>query len=333
MTETGPTHNAKILVVESSRDAESALQNLLSNEGYTTIVASKVDGLETAECAAPDVVLVDLSVPELGGLDLCRSIKANPGTRDAAVIILSTITDTEIKARGLNVGANDFVEKPFRDVELVARIQAQLRLKLPADGLRQNYADVCERLKQVRDTDGDAVDQGSVVRETKCLICGNEVREIQGIVNQLLIGIHSRLSSRARNDLVLGLHEMILNAIEHGNLGISSGKKAEALESNNYDALIAERSADPQLAKKKVRIEYEFDGSGLRYRITDEGRGFDWQACLERDEPEDLLASNGRGILISRYIFDSVAYNEKGNEVELEKAITEKGRESLETGR
>ena len=72
---------------------------------------------------------------------------------------------------------------------------------------------------------------------------------------------------------------------------------------------------------KTVRIDYEFDGNTAKYRITDEGEGFEWQEFLEDSEPDDLLASNGRGIMISRFIFDRVTYFGKGNEVLLEKDV------------
>jgi CheY-like chemotaxis protein/anti-sigma regulatory factor (Ser/Thr protein kinase) len=316
-------NNGTILVVEDSLEMNDHLDSLLSGEGYTTIRAPKEDGVEKAENAVPDIVLVDLRMPDLDGLELCKKLKQNSKTQDAAVIIMSTITDTEIKAKGLNVGAVDFIQQSVGDVELLARIQAQLRLKREVDKLRRKYSDICEKLQQTLDVGNEVIDQRSIRRESKLLVCASDASDIQGLVNQLLFGISKRLKAKTRNDLALGLHEMILNAIEHGNFGITSEEKAEALANNNYNALIEERAADPELGSRKVEIDYEFDGSKISYRIKDEGKGFDWKTRLSQEEPEDLLASNGRGILISRYIFTRIAYNDQGNEVTLEKDLRE----------
>ena len=316
-------NNGIILVLEDSLDANEHLERLLSGEGHQTILAPREEGVTRAEATAPDIVLVDLRMPELAGLELCKRLKQNTKTQDSAVIIMSPITDTEIKAEGLNVGAVDFIQQPVGDVELLARIQAQLRLKRAVDKLRQKYADICDKLQQTLDVGNKIIDQRSIRSETKSLLCDSEVGDIQGLVNQLLIGVSKRLNAKTRNDLALGLHEMILNAMEHGNFGITSEEKAEALENNNYNALIEERAADEELGARKVEIDYTFDGSKITYRIADEGKGFDWKARLSRDEPEDLLASNGRGVLISRYIFDKISYNDKGNEVRLEKDLGE----------
>jgi anti-sigma regulatory factor (Ser/Thr protein kinase)/PAS domain-containing protein len=117
----------------------------------------------------------------------------------------------------------------------------------------------------------------------------------------------------------IALRELVINAIEHGNLNISFEEKSEAIMNDSYFALIAARRLDPRYRDRKVQIEYSLNPVKVVYRITDEGEGFDHMALFHnhsRDANEQLLA-HGRGISLARTIFDSVTFNEKGNQVTL----------------
>lgn len=313
-----------ILIVNDDVSHPNVLERTLQEDNYTIhSVRSGKEALEAASSDNPDLVILDVSMPEQDGLELCRSLKSNAETEDIVVIFLSSVTEVDVKTKGFRLGAVDYILKPVDPSELRARVHAHLRLKERLDELRRQYQDLRQEFERgpAGKVDPDAVDQSCVLRESKSITFTTDVARVQGVVNQLLVGVSGRLGKKLRNDLALGIHEMVLNAVEHGNLGITSEAKSEALENQTYHDLLESRLAVPELSSRSVTISYTFDGETVCYAIRDEGTGFDWQRFLERDEPEDLLASNGRGILISRYIFDRITYNDAGNEVRLEKKI------------
>src|SRR5215217_5653779 len=93
--------------------------------------------VEAARRALPDLIILDVMMPVMDGLQACRLLKEDPATRDIPVIFLSALDDTDTKVRGLSLGANDYVSKPFRVEELLARVSVAIRMKLERDRLRQ----------------------------------------------------------------------------------------------------------------------------------------------------------------------------------------------------
>ena len=117
----------------------------------------------------------------------------------------------------------------------------------------------------------------------------------------------------------LPLYEMLINAIEHGNCGISYDEKSRFLERGGCAPdLIQGKCAEPAVALKMVLLSYELHPSYARFVITDQGRGFDWRTVMRTLSEKDLLRLHGRGILIARETARSLRFNEKGNEVTLE---------------
>jgi two-component system response regulator RegX3 len=115
----------KILIIEDEISFSEALSFLLEKEGYSTVVAETgKQGLEAFKSDNFDLVLLDLMIPEVSGIDVCRTIR----TTSAVPIIMLTAKDSEIdKVVGLELGADDYVTKPYSSRELVARIKAVLR--------------------------------------------------------------------------------------------------------------------------------------------------------------------------------------------------------------
>ncbi|MCW2676486.1 MAG: phoB [Modestobacter sp.] len=115
----------RVLVVEDEESFSDALSYMLRREGYETVVAADgVDALAEFDRAGADIVLLDLMLPGLSGTEVCRSLRA----RSSVPIIMLTAKDTEIdKVVGLELGADDYVTKPYSARELVARMRAVLR--------------------------------------------------------------------------------------------------------------------------------------------------------------------------------------------------------------
>nr|MDA3850188.1 ATP-binding protein [Spirochaetaceae bacterium] len=121
----------------------------------------------------------------------------------------------------------------------------------------------------------------------------------------------------------MGLQEMIINAIEHGNLGINFEEKSMALEKGNYRELIRQRQNLSPYKEKMVNIEYILTSTHVKYLITDQGEGFDCNHTLThlKKKVDDEMLPHGRGIAMTQIIFDKVTYNKKGNKVLLEKNL------------
>ncbi len=119
----------RVLVVEDDATTADTLRRYLEREGYTASwAASGVEALEVAEREQPDVVLLDVMLPELDGIAVCRRLRA---TRDVAVLMVSArVTEADF-IRGLDAGADDYIAKPFRPREVMARVRAALRRGKP----------------------------------------------------------------------------------------------------------------------------------------------------------------------------------------------------------
>jgi len=121
----------------------------------------------------------------------------------------------------------------------------------------------------------------------------------------------------------MGIREMIVNAIEHGNLGITFDEKTEAQGGNSYIDLLYRRQADPSTREKKVRVTCELNRSAVRYTVTDQGNGFNFREILDTapENMNDRFLLHGRGIFMARGIFDEIEYRDEGRTVTLLKHL------------
>ena len=119
---------AKIVVVEDEGDIREILQYTLSREGFRVATAKDGrDGLQTIRKQLPDLVLLDLMMPGMDGLDVCRELKSDSETSEIAVMMLTAKGEESDVVLGLGLGADDYLQKPFSPKELVARVKAVLR--------------------------------------------------------------------------------------------------------------------------------------------------------------------------------------------------------------
>lgn len=126
----------------------------------------------------------------------------------------------------------------------------------------------------------------------------------------------NKIDANGKDALNIVLVELLINAIEHGNCGISYEEKSSWLESGGeIFQLIQEKCKDPEIAKRKIQLDYRIHPTHTSFHIQDEGDGFDWQEINLKTNKKDLLDLHGRGILISCGITDNLTFNEKGNGV------------------
>jgi two-component system alkaline phosphatase synthesis response regulator PhoP len=122
-----------ILAVEDDEDILELLRYNLSREGYrVTVAASGEEGLKSARATLPDLILLDLMLPEMDGLEVCRQLKMDLKTRHVPVIMLTAKGEEADIVIGLELGADDYITKPFGNRVLLARVRAVLRRRTSA---------------------------------------------------------------------------------------------------------------------------------------------------------------------------------------------------------
>jgi diguanylate cyclase (GGDEF)-like protein len=144
--EGGNTRAPSILVADDEPVNLALIKRRLEWDEYRVYTAE--DGGQAVERARemmPDLVILDVMMPVLDGLQACRLLKEDPSTRDIPIILLSALDDTDTKVSGLSLGANDYISKPFRVEELLARVRVAIRLKRERDLLRLNAEELRRR--------------------------------------------------------------------------------------------------------------------------------------------------------------------------------------------
>lgn len=122
----------RILVIDDEKDLRKLLEYNLRKEGYeVTVAASGEEGLERARSSKPDLVILDLMLPGVDGLEVCRLLRGDPRTRQIPVVMLTAKTSEIDQVVGLEVGASDYVAKPFSVKVLLARVKTALRQRGP----------------------------------------------------------------------------------------------------------------------------------------------------------------------------------------------------------
>lgn len=117
-----------VLLIEDEPDVLNLVRYNLHKAGFRVLVAPDgLAGLREAREHRPDVIILDLMLPEMRGEDVCRELKAGPSTAEIPIVMLTAKAQTEERVAGLEMGADDYVTKPFSPRELVLRVQAVLR--------------------------------------------------------------------------------------------------------------------------------------------------------------------------------------------------------------
>lgn len=132
--ESAPSHpyvpgENTVLIVDDEPSARESLEALLFKEGYNLAFAKNgYEGLDKAAKLLPDIVLLDVMMPGIGGFEVCQNMRNNPVLREVPIIMITALDDREFRLKGIESGADDFISKPFDSVELRTRIRSILRL-------------------------------------------------------------------------------------------------------------------------------------------------------------------------------------------------------------
>jgi PleD family two-component response regulator len=160
-----------ILAVDDTHDSLKLITDILTAAGYRVHPADSGElALASVVASPPDLILLDIMMPGIGGFEVLRWLKAREGSRDIPVIFLSALNETSQRVEGLKLGAVDFIAKPFQTEELLARVQThvelrrvRVQLELQADQLRaalakvkllSGFIPICANCKKIRDDKG-----------------------------------------------------------------------------------------------------------------------------------------------------------------------------------
>jgi CheY-like chemotaxis protein len=239
------------------------------------------------------LVLLDRMMPGLDGIDFLRRMKAESRFSSVPVIMQTVASSLEQVRQGHAAGAYYYLTKPYTPEALVSIVRAALD-------------DRCRCLQ--------LLDRSVLLEEAQTLLCGVEYRFVTLEDVSCLVPILAALCSNP-DAVASGLADLMVNAVEHGNLGISYREKSRLKKSGDWAGEITKRLALAPYAGRSASIRAERTTEGMVFTITDQGEGFDWEKYIDFD-PDRAFDLNGRGIALARLIsFSSLTYRGKGNVV------------------
>ncbi len=196
-----------VLVVDDTSDNLALMRDLLKPLYRTLFATNGEQALKLAAAAkSPQLILLDIMMPEMDGYEVCRRLKANPETADIPVIFLTAKSQPEDERRGLETGAVDYVTKPISPPILLARVKNHLFIKSAQDALKRQNEQleslVAERTRDLAETKAATIFAMSSLAETRDNETGNHIRRTQHYVRALAMALrkHPRFTDELTED-------------------------------------------------------------------------------------------------------------------------------------
>ncbi len=293
-----PIAQPRLLLADDDRVMRLVLRQALQHHGYDVkIVESGEEALDVLKEHAGqiDTVILDREMPGLKGLEVVEIMKKDPQMAMIPVIILTGSGEQDKIQEGIEAGIHYYLVKPVDNTLLRSVIESALRERRQKQALIGELSRHGAALKAMRSCQ-IAVKTMSEAEDTACFLasCFPDPERV-----------------------VSGLMELLVNAVEHGNLGITYEEKHRLLAENSWRSELDRRAALPENLGKQVDVIYQSKEEGQVIQITDAGNGFDWKRYWHIN-PSRATSSHGRGIARARLMaFDVLAYNERGNQVTL----------------
>jgi CheY-like chemotaxis protein len=285
----------RVLAVDDDPINLHIIGETLFDSGLDLVFASGgAAALEVLNGAAPfDLMILDRMMPGLDGMQLLRQLKASPRHAKLHVVMQTAAATPEQVAEGLSAGAHYYLTKPYTPSALRTIVRAAIEDVQRARELEEQATLGVETMRML---DRAVFGFRSIAQATR--------------LGALLAQLCPRPGTAA-----LGLVEVLVNAVEHGNLAISYAEKSALKRENRMEQELERRLAVPEYAARRARVEFERAADRLRFTVTDEGHGFEWSAFLEMD-PRRAFDPNGRGIALARAMsFDRLEFQGSGNVV------------------
>lgn len=290
------TRPIRVLLVDDNATSLKLLEHILSSTDCDTVsVDSGIKALEYLKTNPEDIdiLLLDRIMPGVDGIEVCEVMKADERLRNIPIIMETAASDPEEISQGIEAGVFYYLTKP---------INPETLLSVLASATKE-----VRRHQQLRREMMQRQTSYNLISSLKCTFRTLEEADY-------LSTFLANLFPDPDRPLV-GISELLINAVEHGNLEINYEQKSELNKKNILSQEIEKRLDDPVLGKRQVSVEFSRHAAQFTLSITDEGNGFDWKNYLEVDASR-VLHNHGRGIAMAKMIsFDTITYNEKGNRV------------------
>jgi DNA-binding response OmpR family regulator len=287
---------AHVLIVEDNDADRALLEAHLSHDGFETEFA--VDGLEAWDVLDHhpdrfDLVLLDRTMPRMDGMQLLQRIKSDHRFLILPVIFQSALVGREEVIEGIRAGAYYYLPKPYDSEMLLSVVRTAAADRAAAKDLQHRVRRGMQVLQ--------LLDEAHFTYRT--------IEEARGLAAVLANACPDAEST------VIGLTELLVNAVEHGNLGITYDEKSELLNEGRWMNEVERRLTLPENRGKRVDVRFLRGDDELRFIICDRGNGFDWTRYFDID-PRRAFDRHGRGILMARHVsFSAIEYRGCGNEV------------------
>jgi len=131
---------SRVLIVDDDRSSVDILVGALQKDYKLSVAVNGPSALWTIQMSPPDLVLLDIVMPGMDGYEVCRQLRSAPATREIPILFLSGLEQVEAKAKGFELGGNDYVTKPFEILEVQARVRSLLKAKAYADAVKEQWA-------------------------------------------------------------------------------------------------------------------------------------------------------------------------------------------------
>jgi CheY-like chemotaxis protein len=289
----------RILAVDDEPFDLLLIERYLSRAGFEVARAGNGEQawrmLHAPACKLPQAILLDRQMPVIDGIELLRLLTDDPALRDIPVIMQTGLAEPDQIAYGIACGARYYLAKPFTGELLVAMVRSAVN----------DY----RLTRSLRDSASHFTAEQRFLRTAQF--------ELQTLDEARALATHLAQFFPQPTRVVSGVVEILINAVEHGNLGLSYADKSALLKEAAWQDELERRLALPENRGKRVRAELQRLADRTVLTVTDEGAGFDWRPYLEI-QPERVFDLHGRGIAMSRLMsFDEVNYRGCGNMVEL----------------
>lgn len=295
-----PPDAPTILVVDDSRVSRLVAGRLFEKHGGWRVAyaADGVEALAAIERDPPRVVLTDLQMPHMDGLELVGRVRER--FPRIPVVLMTGQGSEKIAIAALRAGAASYVTKRALPTELFDALD-QVLAASRTDETRQRVL-------------------AGLTRRVSRFVLENDPELVPPLVGMfrddlLALGLCDPTGATRAG---IALEEALLNAVYHGNLGVSSDLKREG-DGSAFHRLAAARRADPTYRDRRVRVTARLTPAAATFVIADDGPGFDVGALPDPTDPDNLDRPSGRGVLFMRTFMDEVTYNPPGNRVTLVK--------------
>jgi CheY-like chemotaxis protein/anti-sigma regulatory factor (Ser/Thr protein kinase) len=290
-----------VLVVDDNAVDRRLVGGLLEKSGGMLVryASDGAEALEEIQRAVPDVVVTDLVMPQMDGLELVRAVTSKYPR--IPLVLMTGHGSEEIAVEALRTGAASYVPKSRLATMLADTVRKLLEVLREQEHQQRLIGRMSHNDCQF-ELDSDLTLVPAVIHYL--------IRSLRGV------GFHDE-SALIR--ISVALEEALNNAIYHGNLELSS--ELRDLDSHEYRRVVRERRESSPYKERKVRLTANISRLSARFHILDEGPGFDPQSLPDPTDPANLELPSGRGVMLMRTFMDEMEFGPRGNEVTLVKRL------------